>query len=119
MKVRIKETGKIKTLSIIDTVTGVNWVSDFIGNTGALQDGQFTEQEDGTYLADAETFQWWSKVVEDREALDVRIKEMTAVYGSEVIADIVQDSGNVDLEDYADVVNQALDAFENDKTPAK
>jgi len=117
MNIIIKETGKVETLSIIDPKTGVNYISDFIGNQGALSDGQFTfdENKDG-WVADQATFDWWDKVVDDNQKLVDRVSLLSAEHGAESVYAAITEAGNVDLEDHAANINQALDdAFSTEK----
>lgn len=112
MKVKIKETGEIRELSVVDPRTGVDWIQDFVGNAGALIDGQFTAQDDGTYVASKGTFEWWEKAANEHQAMDERIEELSDLYGSDVITNIVSLVADVDLEDLPSVVNRELDEFE-------
>ncbi|TVX85542.1 hypothetical protein [Paenibacillus agilis] len=114
MIVQIKETGNQATLGIIDSGTGVNFVTNFIGNTGALNDGQFTWDEDKkAYICLQKTYDWWKKVVSDNQALNDRIEELKEVHGAARVQEVVESADETDLEDYAAAVNRALDeAFE-------
>lgn len=108
MKVLVN--GQIKELNIIDREHGVNYVRDFVGNYGALSDGQFTYDEDqGVFLASEETFAWWDKVLNDHQALEDRISDLGGIYGTHEVANVVSDASDVDLEDMAAAVNMALD----------
>jgi len=110
MKIIIKETSVVETLSIIDPKSGVDYISDFIGNTGALIDGQFEWDEDrDAYVCDQETFDWWDTVVTANQSLDDRIHELVKEHGSEAVYEVIHAAGSVDLEDHAANVNQALD----------
>lgn len=110
MKIIIKETSAVETLSIIDPKSGVDYISDFIGNTGALIDGQFEWDEDhDAYVCDQEAFDWWSAVVTANQALDDRIHDLVQEHGSEKVYEVIHAAGSVDLEDHAANVNQALD----------
>ena len=110
MKIIIKETSAVETLSIIDPKSGVDYISDFIGNTGALNDGQFEWDEDrDAYVCDQETFDWWDTVVTANQSLDDRIHELVEEHGSEAVYEVIRAAGSVDLEDHAANVNQALD----------
>lgn len=113
MKIIIKETNEVKELSIIDPNSGVDYIDDFIGNTGALNDGQFLwdDEDDAAdaYICDQETFDWWDKVVSDNQALEDRIHALQQEHGYDAVHDAVMDSYANDLEDHADCVNQALD----------
>jgi hypothetical protein len=111
MKIIIKETSAVETLSIIDPKSGVNYISDFIGNTGALNDGhQFEWDEDReAYVCDQETFDWWDTVVTANQSLDDRIIELVKEHGSEAVYEVIHAAGSVDLENHAANVNHALD----------
>ncbi|EGL18561.1 MULTISPECIES: hypothetical protein [unclassified Paenibacillus] len=109
MKVVIKGTDKVATLSITDA-NGVNYVKDFIGNYDAFLDGQFTINEDlHAYEATQETFDWWEKVINDNQALEDRLNSLREEYGSDRVNEIVSAASDVDLEDLAAAVNKALD----------
>ncbi len=46
MNIKIRETGEIKSLIIVDR-NGTDWTQDLLGNAGVLTDGQFrVEYED-------------------------------------------------------------------------
>jgi len=100
--------GKKEVLSLV--VNGTECVGDFIGNYGALADGQFTYDEDqGVYLCDPETYDWWAKVVSDHQALEDRLAELRDQYGADRVRDVLASVGNYDLEDEAAAINEALD----------
>ncbi|MBE0436924.1 MAG: hypothetical protein IBX56_14100 [Methylomicrobium sp.] len=110
MNIVINETSATETLSIIDPNTGIDYIQDFIGNTGALKDGQFTYDDDqDAYLCDQETFNWWSAVVDANQTLENRIHTLVNEHGSEAVYDIINEAGNFDLEDHAANINQVLD----------
>ena len=110
MNIIIKETNVQESLEIIDPRTGINWIQDFIGNTGALSDGQFVwDDEQDAYICDQDTFDWWSKVVSDNESLENRIHELSQQHGGDAVSAVVSDAANVDLEQLAASVNEALD----------
>lgn len=110
MNIVIKETNARESLEIIDPRTGVNWIQDFIGNAGALSDGQFEwDDELDAYVCDQETFDWWQKVVEENQELENRIFELEDKHGREAVYAVITDAGSNDLEDHARYVNQALD----------
>lgn len=102
--------GKMESLSMIDPKTGTDFVKDFIGNYGALSDGQFTWNEEiGAFEADQETFNWWNKVISDQIKLDERVTELKDKNDSEEVDRVVNEASDVDLEDLATSVNAALD----------
>ncbi|MBS5835205.1 MAG: hypothetical protein KIC74_00010 [Neisseria sp.] len=109
MKLYIKETGKIETLSIIDPKTSCDYIFDFVGNTGAF-DREFekTDNENVDFAISQADYNWWAKVVADNQALENRIAELVAEHGYDRVMDAVT-STNSDLEDYAATANAALD----------
>lgn len=109
MKIIIKETSAVETLSIIDPKSGVDYINDFVGNTGALIDGQFKWDEDrDAYVCDQETFVWWDTVVTANQSLNDRIHELVKEHG-ETVYEVISATAGVDLEDHAANINQALD----------
>lgn len=110
MKIIIKETYEVKTLSIIDPKTGVDYIEDLIGNTGALTNGQFTWDEYfDAYFCDQDTYDWWSNLVAEQQLLKERIHNLVREHGEEAVYEAIDKAGCVDLEDYAANVNRALD----------
>jgi hypothetical protein len=109
MKIIINETGAVETLSIIGAKSGLNYISDFVGNQGALSDGQFVWDEDqDAYVCDQETFDWWQKVVEENQELEYRIHELKEEHGSDEVDKVLEELGSVDLGDLASEINSAL-----------
>ena len=117
MKIIIKETSAVQELSIIDPKSGVDYIGDFIGNTGALFDGQFEWDYDlDAYVCTQETFDWWDTVVTDNQLLDDRIHDLIQEHDLETVYKVVYAADTIDLEDHAASVNQALDeAFGSDE----
>lgn len=113
MKIVIRETGEQQTLEMIAPDTGIDYVQDFIGNTGALANGQFVyDYDQDAYVCDNVTFEWWNKVCADNEALEERIYRLRKEHGDNVY-DVI--ATHCDLEDHAASVNAALDeAFGED-----
>ena len=113
MKIIIRETNAAEELSIIDPDNGVDYIADFIGNTGALMDGQFEwDEELDAQVCDQATFDWWDTVVDDNQELTDRIHEMLKIYDQDAVYKVIGENSNVDLEDHASVINAALDEFE-------
>lgn len=110
MKVTIRKTEEHHTLSLVDPSSGIDWIADFIGNHGALADGQFErDDETGGYLCDQLTYDWWAEVIADNQALEDWLHALRAERGADAVNAIVAAAGNVDLEDLAAAVNAALD----------
>ena len=122
MKIKIKETGKIENLSIIDPKSGVNWISDFIGNADGFAQFEKEIDEDGDateyWICDQSTFDWWDKVVDEYQNLEDRIEEMKNEYGRDLVDQIVRDNYNNDMDLHPSQVNEALNHFLKDQEAA-
>jgi len=119
MKIIIKETDIEQTLALVDPRSGVDYVRDFIGNHGALADGQFAYDEDRDgYLCSQETYDWWHGVLSAEQELEDRVHALRVRYGTDAVEAALSKAGNVDLEDYAGVANAALDETFATGTPA-
>lgn len=62
IKCKITETGDVRELSIIDPDTGMDWIEDLVGNTGAFRDGRFRqdrEDDDLYHVNSAELNSEW------------------------------------------------------------
>ena len=99
---------KVETLELIDR-NGINWAQDLIGNYGGFTDGQFTQNDDGDYMCDQDTYDWWSRVLADQQALQDRIYDLSEEYGADVVQNAIGNAGDCDLEDQAAAINAALD----------
>jgi hypothetical protein len=101
MKVKIFETGKLIDLSVFDPTTGVDYSADLIGNTGALNDGQFELDPAGYHLATQETVTWWQTVITDIGKTDEDITSLAETTGltEDVIRERITADFTGDLED--------------------
>jgi hypothetical protein len=108
MQVRINETSKIEELVIIDRKSGVNWVSDMIGN-----DGQFGYDSDAEIrTCDQETYDWWSAYISATEEADDRLAEVSEIYGSDLVQEYIWAAlEGVEFNDIPAAQMQALDYF--------
>ena len=102
--------GKQESLNIVDR-NGIDFTIDFIGNHGALADGQFSFNEElNAYECDQDTYEWWAKVIADHQALEDRIAKLREVHGSDAVQAVLGQVGGYDLEDLAAAINRELDA---------
>ncbi|GBF73194.1 hypothetical protein PA598K_01479 [Paenibacillus sp. 598K] len=111
MKVKIKETGAMETLSMLSS-NGTDAAADMIGNHGGFgsESWQFDLDADtGIYEASQETYDWWEKVLTENEELEERIEALKEEHGSDAVQEVIEAAGNVDLEDHAANLNNALD----------
>ncbi|GBF73035.1 hypothetical protein PA598K_01320 [Paenibacillus sp. 598K] len=111
VKVIIKETGALETLSMIAS-NGTDAAADMIGNHDGFgsESWQFELDSDtGIYTANQETYDWWAKVLTENEELEERIEALKEEHGSEAVQEVIESAGSVDLEDHAANLNKALD----------
>ena len=110
MKIIIKESKEVTELDLIDPKSGVNYIVDFVGNSGAFDEGIFVwDEEQDAYVCSQETIDWWKRVVHDNQELENRLYELTQTYGRDVVYSVVTEAGAVDLEGHAAAVNVVLD----------
>lgn len=77
LTLKIKETQETKTLSLIDPKTGVDWISDYIGNTCDMTNGALTyDAESDIYHISQDDFDYWADMVSMRDAVDNRMYDM-------------------------------------------
>jgi len=108
MAIKIEETGETKELIIIDPKTGLDWSSDLI------DDDNITINSDGDRICSQETFEWWKSLVERYQAADNRYYEtLQKVENFEKFMEFMDSAIGVDLENYPEYLNQALDAWED------
>lgn len=110
MDIIIKETSASESFSIIDPKTGVNWISDFVGNTGATMDGQFVwDDELDAYVCDQETYDWWENCIDEHQKLADRVYELEQEHGWDAVHKVIDDEYYCDLGDQPRHVNSVLD----------
>lgn len=110
MHIIIRESGAEAGLSLVDHVSGVDYIVDFVGNAGALIDGQFVwDAERDAYVCDQGTYDWWRPVVEAEQALHNRLAELIAEHGSDAVNDVACAVSFNDLDEHAPAVMAALD----------
>lgn len=74
MNIIIRETKERFELGVTDPDSSVDWVIDFIGNNGGFDNDQFVYDDDAeAYICSKDTYEWWSKVCAENEALEERI----------------------------------------------
>ena len=120
MEIVIKETGAVETLLLIDSKTGCDWFNDLARNHDGYSDDPeygFAEETDedgletGRFVTSQENFDWWENIVSNMDDLERRIENLRMEFGGSRVDWIVMESGSgyVDLENYTDVIHQALD----------
>jgi|GEM_PF-2886223 len=113
--VLIVETGKTKSLSAIDPKTGVNWISDLLGNSGVydlpVDNGGVVPIADddgptGVYRCSKDTYDWWVEYIAGMEDTADDLDQLSEDLGEAGLDanDIIQreywsEVGGVDMED--------------------
>ena len=107
MEVKITETGKLKTLEIIDPKTGLDWAADMTGD-----DDNFGFDGDNR-TCDQETFDWWLDVMDRYQQADNRLHDLTQEFSDleEWLFDNIEAG---DIENYPETLQDALDEWENE-----
>ena len=114
MKIVIKETGKEEILKLIDRNSGVNYANDFVAPAGRFDQVEFVwDRDSATYINDSSTFEWWSDVICDNQALDDRIHKLVDTHGWDAVMEIVSSVDKTDIDFHASAVNAALDEVFN------
>ena len=115
LTVKVKETGKIVNLSLIDRKTNCDYVADFIGNTGAFE-REFERLEDETgamYAISQEDLDWWENVIALQEKSDALQAKFLESHDYGELLDLLEQVGATDLdtrlEAEIELVNEALD----------
>ena len=119
MRFYITDKNVFDELELIDPKTGIDWVCDFIGNSGAIADDEccknatsyiVPDDEKDAYLIDSENFEWWKNVVEEMQQFELMSYKIEKVYGYDAVCDAIGDSMACDLEFQARNGMEALKA---------
>lgn len=112
MEVKIKESGKVETLSIIDPKTGCCYVADLIGNADGFS--QF-EREGEMWVCDQETFDWWDAYITLLEKTDDLIEGLEGILGCDFVHEMMDGAlAGVEFSDIpAAIVKHVIDALED------
>jgi len=112
--VRDITTKQIIALELIDK-NGVNWIKDYIGNTGgfgSLQDGLIEyDQDNDIYLADTETINWWIDIIDRQKNVDEEIDNIRQNFGDEIAEQLISNSADGDLESTINGIEFAINQF--------
>lgn len=74
LRVKIIETGEIKTLSIIDPRTNTDFhTADVIYNEGGFESGDFISIGDGMYSCTQYAYEYWEDQLAKLESIEKRI----------------------------------------------
>jgi hypothetical protein len=112
-KVRINETGEIKTLQMFDRnhESGMyeDCTRDYISDSDAFNDGQFELDGDkGVYNCDAEIYDWWKEVMAGQESVNERVYKLIQKHGESDVMDIIYNTFTKNIEDYAAACHKAF-----------
>lgn len=104
MKIRIIETNKTEELTIIDPQSGVNWISDLMGNHGALPE---YDEDNDMFVMSQEDYDWWHDLTTELEKAEYRCHELREELVGQAREDFEEDIRNIatDLEDLPKALN--------------
>ena len=109
MEIRIKETGEIEELTIIDPANGLCWAIDLTGDDDNITfDGDY-------HTCDQETFDWWVDLIERYQAADNRLHEIRTYLSNddrERLYEFLEQIVRCDLENYPESLEDILDRWE-------
>jgi len=110
MKIRIKETGKMKELTIIDE-NGIEWTQDLITAS------DFWDENAEEFEMSADEFEWWAEYIadykEDEKAI-ADLAEKTGINKLEIWEKINKETGLYDMENHSEVRREALEELEKE-----
>lgn len=125
MDVIIKQTGELESLSIKCQGSGVDYISDFIGNAGGFRNGDFVrfselsedeqqkyaDMDEHCYYASQSNFDWWQRIVNLTDEADSLIADNDALLTHAIKLEL-QDACNSEIEDTAErrlnIIKRAL-----------
>lgn len=112
VQVIIRKTREEKELSIRDPKSGQDRTEDYIGMTDAMTDGQFIWDEGRhAYLCTQDIYEWWDRVISERQTADNRLHTMRQEYGDDIDLLDWSDLQGVDVEDEATQIHAILDEY--------
>lgn len=88
--VKLTDTGQTDTLSIIDPKTGIDWITDLLGNHGV-----YRNRDDGAVHMTSADCEWWQRYIDGQD----RINEQLAELSADEVARFEQEFPGVDMED--------------------
>lgn len=107
MKFYITDKNVYEELELIDPKFGIDWIADFIGNSGAIADNKchknatsyiVWDDEKDAYLIDSDNFEWWKNMVDEMQEFELISYKIEKVYGYDAVCDAIRDSMACDLE---------------------
>lgn len=95
---------KHATLHLNDV--GIDYARDFIGS----YEHGMTQDDDGRFVTNQETFDWWVQVLADQAAIETLLADYAARYGDDAVYQCLQEQGayNTDLDAMLAAVKLAL-----------
>ncbi len=97
MQVIIKETSQAATLTLIDRKTGVNYVADYIGNTGAFN--REFERVGDDWCISQDDFDWWDAVIAKQQQSNDLQAEYLETHSYDELFSLLEQVPACDLED--------------------
>ena len=114
MDIKIKETGELSSLSIIDTQTGCEWTQDLLGNYDAEM---IFDEDAGVHIMDKENFAWWEDLINRYQAAYNYLSEVRSLVDNPEDLDaylIDMAVGSCELENYPESLTDAVNDWLSD-----
>lgn len=112
MDIYITDTAERAELAVIDSKTDTNYAIDFIGNTGAIGNGEFAwDEEHAAYTCTKKVYDWWQKVCSKQQGVEDRLDELREEYedAEERIEAVMMDIYSNDPQYRAQCIHEELD----------
>ena len=113
MEIKIKETGEIKELLLIDPATGIDWAMDLTATDDNITfDGE-------SRVCDQDTFDWWNALIQEYQVADDRYYKLRQSLDEAARFELIRKVHLAewhDIEYYPRVLSSILDewAFEHE-----
>lgn len=112
MEIKIKESGKIEEITLIDNLSGLNWENDLLSNYNAAME---YDEDNDVYIMEQDEYDWWSDLVERYQAADNRYHNMLQKTDDyEGLQEHMFNMGTCDLENTPENMESLLDEWEKD-----
>src|SRR5690554_4796374 len=110
MNIKIIETGEVRSLSIINPLSGLDFTEDFVSSAGGFENKDFVLlRDEGVYSCSRDTFDWWVNIISKHQELNYRIKDLLEERNAADVYEAIADVRTIDIADHADACNAALD----------
>lgn len=116
MKIIIQETNEAKILTLIDPVSGVNWVHDFISPTPVFTNGYLTwDKTLEAYVCKQATYDILIEIISAKQKMDSKLHTLKERFGAEIVDQVMAEVRN----DYDEMMKASGDENHSPQTPTR